>query len=206
MVRPMENDFTPGVSTSAGAVGALSRTCCPNCKLPLPLRTARNDEQPAAWECGACRCRMVGLFVPELAATMAEHVRLGQVHLDAYSLPPIPPVLRELTFRREELSRGERVGQDRRRDHRFGVQDEATVACLNERWVPQGQPIRALVVELSPGGMRLISRSNIRSPLVDVQMTEASGSAQYVAKTVWYDHLGCGFHHVGIEFIHRLGR
>lgn len=201
----MPNQYRHQASLPSASLPAPLRLSCPHCKMPLPLRTVREDEQAATWECSACHHQVVGRFLRELAEAMASQVRLAPVHFDAYDSPPIPPVLRALQFRQARLFGHEHSGAERRRDDRVSAESEAVVACLDERWVPQGRPVRVLVVELAPGGLRLITRTNARAPFIAIQMAASDELAQYVAEPVWYDHLGCGFHHVGIKFIQRLG-
>jgi len=202
----MTNDACGHASVSAESAERPRRIGCPGCNQPLPLRLSQEGERAALWECDACQTRVAGMFVPELATHLAHRVRLGQVHFDAHHSPPIPPVFGELVSRwiRRHDTRGN--GPERRRDDRYAVHLEAVVVGLNDQWVPQGRPARALVVDLSRGGLGMVVRSPIKTPLVAVQIEGRTGALQLLGSITWSDHVGSGMHHVGARFVHRLGR
>lgn len=204
----MWNHTTRSAATMAvaGAGDRHGHIGCPHCGIPLPLRLCREDEPTAQWECDSCNTRMAAAFVPELAAHMAGRVRLSQVHFDTYNSPPIPPVLGELVTRWALHADKNWRGPERRQDGRFTDQIDAAVIGLDELWMPQHEPVRVLVVNLSSGGLGMIARSIIKAPLIVVQMQGLAGSAQFLSEVIWSDHVGCGFHHVGARFIHRLGQ
>jgi hypothetical protein len=202
----MRNDSIGHVASPPDASDRPRRIGCPGCNRPLPLRLSREGETAALWECEACRTRIAGMFMPELAAHMAHCVRLGQVHFDTDRLPPIPSVLGELVSRWVRRNDKNEQGPERRRDSRYAVQVEAAVVCLDEKWMPQGEPLRALVIDLSRGGLGMVARSTIKAPLIAVQMQGRTRPIQLLAEIVWTDHVGSGFHHIGARFVHRLGR
>ncbi len=149
---------------------------------------------------------MAAIFVPELAAHMASRVRLSQVHFDAYDSPPIPAVLGELVTRWALRADKHWRGPERRLDRRLTNHEEAIVVGLDEVWTPQGEPVRVLVINLSNSGLGMIARTVITAPLIVLQVERPTGIIQVLSEVIWSDHVGCGFHHVGARFIHRLGR
>jgi hypothetical protein len=204
----MQSDSIQDVLLPADAGDRPRRIGCPGCRRPLPLRLSRDGEQAALWECDSCRTRIAGMFMPELAPHMAHRVRLGQVHFDTRRSQPIPPVLGDLVSKWAPRTDKNEHGPERRRDDRFKVRHEAAVVCLNEQWMPQGQPVRVLAVDLSRGGLGMIAASTIQAPLVAIQMQGRTGTVQLLAKVVWSDQVDgdSGFHHIGVQFVHRLGR
>ena len=200
----MESQST--CSVSAAADGGSQLISCPRCDVPLPLRYCYDGETAALWSCVACRTYVAGMFVPDLAAELAPRVRLGQRHFDTRLSPPISPLLGELVSRWCLRGVGDQPGAERRRDVREEVRLDATVIGLNANWAPDGLPMRAMVVDLSRSGLGMVAKSTIDTPLVAVQMKGQDGTVQLIAEIMWSEPVGCGFCHLGMKFVHKLGQ
>jgi hypothetical protein len=173
----------------------------------MPVRAKRPDEVTTHWECTGCRSPLTGVLLKEAVPLLAAHVHLSQKHFDMGDLPPIPAALRRLV--REFLLRRRNAGEpvdERRKSVRVPQQLDVIVVPLNEEWMPQGKPIRGIVVDLAAQGLGMITTAAMGAPFVVAQIGHGTGFVQLLGKVAWSKDSGHGFHNAGVQFVVRFGR
>jgi hypothetical protein len=140
--------------------------------------------------------------VPLLAA----HIHLSQKHFDTTGVPPIPATLRQLVREFQVRRRNQtKPAAERRRSVRVPLQLDVMVVPLDEAWMPQGQPILGIVVDLAARGLGMITTAPVAAPYVVAQIRHGRGLVQLLGKIVWSKELGRGFHNAGVQFVVRFG-
>jgi PilZ domain len=180
---------------------------CPGCQQRLPIRAKQPDEVTTHWECTRCRSPLTGVLLKKAVPLMAARIQLNQKHFDTTGLPAIPATLRELV--RDFLNRRANQNQpadERRKSARVPQQLDVIVTPLNEEWSPQGKPVLGIVVDLSAGGMGMITTAAVGSPHVVAQIVHGTGFVQLLGRVVWSQDLDHGFHNAGVQFVARFGR
>jgi len=198
---------TDDPTMSASTIRTPSTTqgiACPSCSQKLPLRLTKNFEEATLWECTECHAPFAGVLLADVKPAAAQKVRLGQVHFDTREAPSIPPLLRKLV--RELAANGHaQPGHEQRRTVRRPQQLEAAVARFDESYLPQGQSFQAMVVNLSEGGLGMMTTFPLQAPFIAIQMPLGNSHLQMFGRVVRSEHLARGFYDVGVEFVLRFG-
>jgi hypothetical protein len=149
---------------------------------------------------------LTGLLLRDATPQRGSFVRLSQRHFDTSAVPPVPDELRQLVREFCERRQLRRLPQDRREAARLPQQLELAAVPLGNDWIPQGEPVPGLVVDLAPHGLGMITALAIDAPYLAVQIRHAAGMMQLLGKRSWSTEFGRRFHHIGVQFVLRFGR
>jgi ribosomal protein L37AE/L43A len=192
--------------TTSMAVDAPSHgISCHGCNQCLPLRLSRSQEVAALWECTACGASFAGVFIQELAPSLAQSVRLAQLHFEADHAEPISDTVRQVlaNVSAEQLSLKYMEARRGTREPRWL---KATAIGFDADLVLVGPTCRGIVANLSSHGMLLLTAVQLHSAAVAVQMQGGPEKIQVLGRIVWSRFLGHGCYGTGVDFAAQLGK
>lgn len=179
---------------------------CPGCRRVLPINDCRNAEIVADWECEACHAPLSGVLLQDATACQAEGVRLAKQYLDADRAEPIPASLRQLVEAFLIRRREKQDSHERRRNPRVACDLDAMVVALDDDWIPYGEPINAVVIDLAAHGLGMMTAVHVTAARLAIQIQCPTGLVQLIGRTAWSNLVGDSFQNTGVEFLVRLGR
>jgi hypothetical protein len=178
---------------------------CPGCRRQLPVRANRPNEIFAHWECAACRSPLTGLLVHDITPTMAQSIRIAQVHFDTRDAAPLPESMRELLKEFAHRRQQNHADPERRAYSPVSQQLDVTVVPVGEYWTPRGKPLLGAVVGITPHGLSMVTSSLGVAGHVAMQVGGSSGAVQLLGRIAWTKDLGHGFQDSGVQFLLRFG-
>ncbi len=179
---------------------------CAGCRRTLPVRPPTGDEPLVYWECEHCGEQFAGALLQRAAQNLAERVRLAQSHFDARLADAIPDPLRNFVAQSLERRRLKQKFDPRRRQQRAACDFDAVLLELDERWLPIGRPVNAVVIDLAAHGLGLVMATPVRAATLAMQIACPSGPVQLIGRHAWFTMVGDGFQNSGVQFTLRLGR
>ena len=203
------------MSTTNGPAGAAASTSarqkprsgitCRGCDTRLPVRLAAQGEEAALWVCASCGAQFAGILIGDAEKERLPRVQLADVHFDTTELPPINPIIRQLVERLATTPEAY-LGSDRRDSARVPRQLEVVFIRLDAEFMPKGAPLRAMVHNLSEGGLAMIADEPIHESNVAIRIGDGdSGSVQMFSRVVRLQHLTAELYDIGVQFAFRLG-
>jgi hypothetical protein len=193
-------------TTSTAIDPTRSGITCRGCNRRLPLRTSDMDERAALWECVACNTPFAGVLLTDALDTVAQRVRLAEIHFETAEARRISQELRQFVrqFEATRLNSVERF-VEKRRSPRVAQDLDVVAVGVDANCMLVGDPLYAMVANLSAHGMLLVSEVALECEMVFVRVPLKGEWLQLFGRIAWSRELGSGFFGVGIEFIARLG-
>jgi hypothetical protein len=179
---------------------------CPGCHRLLPVCDPAGSGMTAEWDCGACHATVRGVLMQDLATTFGERVRLANPYFDSTRAEPIPQTLRHLVSQCLVRRRVKQETHERRRNPRVPCDLDAVVVALDDRWVPCGEAVNAVVIDLAAHGLGMMTATRVSAAQLAIQIQYPAGLVQLIGRNAWSNYVGGGFQNTGVEFLARLGR
>jgi hypothetical protein len=179
---------------------------CRGCNRRLPLRNSDADERAALWECVSCNTPFAGVLLTDALDTVVQRVRLAEVHFETDEARLISHELRQFVrqFEAARLNSVERF-VEKRRSARVAQDLDVVAVGVDADCRLVGNPLHAMVANLSAHGMLLVSEVALECEMVFVRVPLKGEWLQLFGRIAWSRELGSGYFGIGVEFVARLG-
>ncbi len=155
--------------------------------MALPLRLGGMSERSAQWECGRCGSSFMSVYDTVSPKHRMSLIRLGDLHFDASRAPKVTPQIKARIEMIVESQRNEEF-HEARREKRIRRSLPITGVRVDENLSPTGGGFSAMLVDISTGGLGMVSLEPIDTESVIVQLPKPQDRLMQVVLKITHNH------------------